>query len=272
MGANRLQRLLFGSADRVLSVRLASWNETEAQGYRVEKPSGEFIKTPDPKSADAIIETKGALQLDGEGNLRGQVHVVFTGQDALQRRLAGSDKDDAGRRKALVDEVKSWLPPSSTAEFTDLNKWDQSAEPVRAEFAINIPGYASSTGRRLLAPLGIFHLNRQHAFQNAKRIHPVYFPYPYQQVDEIEVQLPAGLKVESLPKPLSQQAPFGRYEISFKGEGGRLLIRRQMTMDGIIFRTESYPELRIFYNGIRSGDEQQAVLQNNVAADSSDRK
>lgn len=204
--------------------------------------------------------------------MRGQVHVVFTGQEALQRRLAGSDKDDAGRRKALVDEVKSWLPPSSTAELTDLNKWDQSAEPVRAEFAINIPGYASSTGRRLLAPLGIFHLNRQHAFQNAKRIHPVYFPYPYQQVDEIEVQLPAGLKVESLPKPLSQQAPFGRYEISFKGEGGRLLIRRQMTMDGIIFRTESYRELRIFYNGIRSGDEQQAVLQNNVAADSSDRK
>jgi hypothetical protein len=246
---------------------LLPWNETITQGYRVLKSGGEFVTTPDPKSEDAVIERKGSLRLDGEGNLEGRLNVVFTGQEALERRQAGRDDDDLGRRRALVDEIKGWLPADSSVDLAGLNKWEQSAESLRADFTVRVPNYGISTGKRLLAPVGIFQTGQRPVFQNARRIHPVYFHYPFRQVDEIELQLPAGLKVESLPQPRSQTPPFGRYEISSQNDHGVVRINRRVVMDGIIFRTDSYAELRAFYNGMRAGDEQQIVLQSSAGAD-----
>ena len=251
---------------------LLPWNETATEGYRVQHSGGLLITTPDPKSENAVIERKGSFKLDDEGTLEGRLKVIFAGQDALERRQAGRDDDDSGRRKALVDEVKSWLPAGSSVDLTDLNKWEQSAEPLSAEFAIRVPNYGSRTGKRLLAPVGVFQTGQKPKFQSARRIHPVYFPYPYRQVDEIELLLPAGLKVQSLPQPRNQTTPFGHYEISSQNDGGVVRVNRRLVMDRIIFRTDSYPELRAFYNGARAGDEQQIVLQHNAQADSSDHK
>jgi Domain of Unknown Function with PDB structure (DUF3857) len=251
---------------------LLPWNETDTQGYRIAKFGGQLIRTPYPKSGDAVIERKGLLQLDVDGNLQGHLKVIFSGQEALQRRLAGRDDDEAGRRKALVDEVKGWLPPGGTVDLIDLNKWEQSAEPLRAEFVIKAPGYTSGAGTRMLAALGVFQASQKPIFQTVRRSQHVYFPYPYRQIDEIDLLLPNGLRVERLPAPRSQTVPSGGYEISCQLQGDSLRISRRMTMEGIFFKSNDYQQLRAFYNNIRSGDEQQIVLQNTAGADFGDHK
>ena len=131
---------------------------------------------------------------------------------------------------------------------------------------MKVPNYASSTGRRLLAPSGVFQASTKRAFQNAKRVHPVYFPYPYQEVDDVTLRLGPSGKVESLPAPRSQSVPFGSYEASCESRGGTLQLKRKMNMDGIYFTVDHYAALKAFYNTVRAGDEQQIVLQNVSAA------
>jgi hypothetical protein len=251
----------FDPATRFCPYMLLPWEESASQGLRVDKKGATFVGTPQPESGDAILERKATLELDSEGNLQGKVQVTFTGQEALRRRLENRQKDEAGRRKELEDEVKGWLPAEASVELKSASNWEGSEESLYAEFTVKIQAFASATGRRLLLPLAIFQAKEKSPFQTAKRVHPIYFSYPFQTLDDITLEVPKGYEVESLPTPRSKAFPFGRYEISRRSEGGKLRLERRLVMDGYFFRVEGYSALRVFYDAVRAGDEEQVVLK-----------
>ena len=240
---------------------LLLWDLTRVKGFRVEKEGGVIVAMPEPPSADALTERRATLQLGEDGSLTGKVQVVFHGQDALKRRLAAIEEDKAGRRKQLEEEVKGWFPAGAEVEIEKVSNWEDPEEPLRVESTVEVAEFAVSTGRRLILPLAIFQANEKHPFPHAKRIHPIYFPYPWQEVDEITVQLSEGYKVESLPEKWTSMPRFGGYEISYENQGRTLRLQRRFAMGGILFRVGQYPSLRLCFDAVRRGDEQQVVLQ-----------
>jgi hypothetical protein len=248
-------------ATRFCPFEFLPWEESGTQGLRVDKSGTVFVTTPQPSSAEALLVRKATLQLDSEGNLQGEVQVTFTGQEGLQRRLQNREADEAGRRKALEDEVREHLPAGSTVELTNKPDWERPEEPLRAEFHIKTPNFGSSTGRRLLLPLAVFQANTKYPFQTTKRVHPIYFSYPFQTLDDITLEVPKGYEVESLPAPRSKEFPFCRYGISRRSEGGKLRLERRLVMNGYFFHVQGYSALRVFYDAVRAGDEEQVVLK-----------
>jgi hypothetical protein len=240
---------------------LLPWSEEGASGLEARVLAGGLVTTPPPRSRDAITERKAWLQLDPAGNVEGKVQVSFAGQGALVRRLEYHESDEAGRRKALEDEAKSWLPAGSTVELKTAGSWDQAEEPLRAEFTVKIPSYATITGRRLLLSLSVFQANDKNSFQAAKRVYPIDFSYPYQVNDEVNLQLPAGLKIESAPPARTLEVSYGHYARSYQGQPGALQLQREFVLDGYYFETDLYPSLQSFFNGVRARDEDQTVLQ-----------
>jgi hypothetical protein len=204
----------FDPATRFCPYDLLPWNETASGGIRLEKDSTSFVETPNPQSDEAVIERKASLQMDGEGGLQGKLQVRFTGHEALERRLENPERDEVGRRRALEDEVKGWLPAGSTVMFDSVSKWDDANEDLDANFTLRIANYGAATPRRLLLPLSVFETTTLHVFQNSRRVHPVYFPYPYEELDEVTLLLPADRKVEALPAPRSETTVFGCYKAS----------------------------------------------------------
>jgi len=256
----------FDPASRYCPFNLLPWFETATTGIRVDKNSPGLVEIPAPQSDQAMIERKGSFELDNDGNLQGNVHVRFTGQEALDRRLENSESDEAGRRKEMEDEVKGWLPTGSTVELKGVSNWKESGESLDADLTLKIPRFATSTGRRLLLSSGAFQVNERHAFQSAKRVHPVYFRYPYQEVDEISLRLPPGRKVASLPNPRVQNSSFASYEATSRTQGETVELKRKLVINGILFPVAYYPALRLFFNTVRAGDEQQIVLENATTA------
>ena len=243
-----------------------SWDQAGVLGLRLEKDGGVFVKTPELVSADVVTERKATLQLDAAGTLQGTVAVVFRRQKALWRRLAAINEDEVGRREKLEEEVKGWLPEGATVELENVTGWEGSEEPLRAEFSVEIPNFTVTTGRRLLLPLGLFQVNEKHLFQHAKRVHSVYFGYPWQEKDEVTVQLPAGYQVESMPEARKSTPTFagnqiGRYEINCEAQGRTLRLRRELEVKYFLFPVSYYVALRGFYSSVRAGDEDQVVLQ-----------
>ena len=95
-----------------------------------------------------------------------------------------------------------------------------------------------------------------------KRVHPIYFPYPWQEVDEITVQLPEGYKVGEPPQKADEYAEVRRLpKISHEIQGRTLRLKRRFVMQGTLFPVKYYAHLRVFFNAVRKGDEQQVVLQ-----------
>ena len=256
-------------ATRFCPFGLLSWDQTGVQGIRPSPGEGirlgkdgeGFVKTPTPMGVHAHTGRKAVLHLGEDGSLHGKVELTFTGQEALQRRLDAIEKDEAGARKELEDKVKGWLPAGATVDQQNVTGWEGTEEPLKAEFAVRIPTFGTSTGRRLILPLAIFQANEKHPLPHAKRVHPVYFPYPWQEVDEITVQLPEGYQVESLPKKWTSTPQFGRYEISYENQERTLRLQRRFVLNGYYFPVKDYPNLRLFFDAVRKGDEQQVVLQ-----------
>ena len=90
-------------ATRFCPFGFLSWDQTMVQGIRLAEDGGEFVKTPNPGSADAHTGRKAVLHLGEDGSLHGKVELTFTGQEALQQRLDALKTDEAGARKELED-------------------------------------------------------------------------------------------------------------------------------------------------------------------------
>lgn len=230
-------------------------------GIRLAEDGGTFVKTPEPQPEQGLIQRKAVLKLDGDGGLEGTLEVAYHGLEALERRINYLDEDETGRRQGLEDAIKSLLPASAEVTLKNASGWEATDEPLRAEFHIQIPSMAENTGRRMLVPLGVFHTTTTHPFEHEKRRFAVYFDYPFQQEDDVTIELPEGYQVETLPKPQVTSSNLGGYELVGENSGGKLQVRRRIRLNGYYFPVNQYSSLRSFYSTVRAGDGEQAVLQ-----------
>ena len=147
------------------------------------------------------IHRTGNLKLIPEtGNLEGKLIVTYTGLEAVQRRFEERHQDAIERKKFLEKEVKEYITAASEVELTNKPDWDASSYSLVAEFDLKVQGWASAAGRRSLLPVGIFGAPEKHLFDHAERIHPIYFAFPSQKMDDITVELPDDWKIASVPQ------------------------------------------------------------------------
>ena len=240
---------------------LLPWMETGVVGLRLDRDGGTWIQTPLPMSEQTRMERTAQLKLSGEGDISGKLKVTFTGLAALAWRIDERNEDDASRKKALEDEVKAFIPSGSEAELANSPDWQNGNSPLVAEFDLKVAGWASSAGRRALFPTGLFSASEKHLFEHADRVWPVYFRYPFREIDDFTVELPQGWKVESVPKVVDHDAKAVQYSLTVEDESGVLHIRRALRSDLVMVDKDHYPVLRNFYQLVKTEDEQQAVLQ-----------
>jgi len=237
------------------------WIETNVTGLKLDKDGGKWIVTSLPDSDVSRTEHKGDLKLLEDGSLEGKLTVTWTGLAALRQRVDQRNEDDTSRRKFLEDEAKESIVLGSEVELTNQPNWNSSDSTFTAEFALKVPGFASTAGRKVLLPATLFSANEKHLFEHADRIYPVYFEYPYKKIDELIIELPPGWRTASLPKPVDQDAKAADYKLTVEDQKGLLHIRREIRSDLLIVPKDSYPILRNFYQSVRAQDDQQIVLQ-----------
>jgi len=237
------------------------WEETDAGGIRVDSFATKLETTPLPESKDAVTRRTAEFHLDAEGNLDGKLSVSYEGQEALRRRLKAIDQDETERRKELEDEVQHLLAQGGSAKLLSTEGWTASGAPLKAQFEIQVPSFASRAGQRLMMPVAIFHSSGQHPFASTRRVNPVYFDYPTESYEEVKLELPPGLEIESLPSTTRIEKGPTVYESSSARQGNVLQLKRTLKMTVYYVPTDRYSVLKQFYEQIRAGDEQQAVLK-----------
>lgn len=236
------------------------WSATGVSALRLDESGGEFAKTPIAVSTDAVIQRMANTRLDEEGRLEGRIEVLFEGHEASIRRLDAIATDETGRRQRIEREIQAWLPTGAVFELDELAGMDASAGSLRATGTVEIADFGVSTGRRLIVPLDLFSVKRSHPFPASSRVHPVYYRFPYQHTDEVTIQIPAGMAVESVPKPEDVDVDVGAYSCAIQASEKGLHLRRVLSLRGVFYPVSYYPQLRSFFDMVRTGDQQQAVL------------
>jgi hypothetical protein len=238
------------------------WYETGISALRPTKQGAVYMQIPGTASATSVTERKVDLTLDMNGVLTGTLTVRYTGERAFSRRENAHDEDAEGKKKLITDEVKEWLPSTAKFELTSITGWDDANVPLEVQGKLTLHGMGEAVGRRLLLPIGLYEAGQRQLFDASARKQDIYFHYPYEDVDDIMIQLPVGAKADSLPPPQVLD-PGGslKYEISAKQDGNSLQVHRKLVVGGILYPAGSYSEIRKFFATAKSNDEQQLVLQ-----------
>ena len=246
---------------------LLSWPETGVKGLRLDKDGGTWVTTTLPMSSDSRIERKADMKLMADtGSLEGKLTVTFAGLEALWRRIEERNEDATNRKKFLEDQVKEYIPVGIDVDLANQPDWASSTPTLVAEFDLKVPGWASGAGRRALLPVGLFGGPEKHAFEHATRVHPIYFSYPSSRLDDVTIDLPLGWQVSSLPAVPDLDAKAAVYTLKVENNKGTLHLTRRLKMDLVMVDQKLYPTLRNFFQAVRTGDEQQIVLQPGATA------
>jgi Domain of Unknown Function with PDB structure (DUF3857) len=260
------QDMYFDPGAKFVPYGLLPWEETGVKGLRLEKDGGSWFITPFPPSKDSLIERTAKLKMTETGELEGTVQLKFTGLEGWTRRVEERNQDDPARKKFLEDELKADIPAAVDVELANKPDWSGTEEPLVAEFTLKMEGWASAAGRRALFPVGLFAAPEKHMFEHANRVNPICFEYSYSKKDDVTVQLPLGWKVASVPAKQDKDAKAAQYTLTVEENKGEVHIERKLRSDLYMLGKESYPSLRIFFQAVRSLDEQQIVLQPGAAA------
>jgi len=240
---------------------MLSWVETNVVGLKLDKDGGKWITTSLPECDASRTERKGDLKLLDDGSLEGKLTVTWTGLEGMWRRIEQRNEDEASRKKFLEDDVKNSIALGSEVELTKQPDWKSSDTAFTAEISLRVPGFASSAGRKVLLPASLFAASEKHMFDHSDRVHPVYFQFLSEKIDDITIDLPLGWKTTTLPKPIHEDAKVLEYKLNVEEQKGVLHIRRELRSDVLMVPKDYYQSLRNFYQVVRADDEQQILLQ-----------
>src|ERR1051325_8341540 len=244
---------------------LMRWMRTGTAAMDMADP-GQLIATPGAAEDSAYMSRTAELKLDPEGGVKGEVRVEFHGMDALERRLSALDTDEAGRKKELEDEVKSWLPAHAKVDMTAAVGWEDEYNPLTAVFNVEVPEFASAAGKRLMFPTSLFQPKQKRVLKTGTRKFPVYYNYAFSESDHMNLQLPEGYTLETLASPQTAATKFARYTPNAATTGSYVNLDRSLKFNGVFFQPDRYEELRDFFAKVQAGDELQTVVRQSSSA------
>jgi Domain of Unknown Function with PDB structure (DUF3857) len=237
------------------------WPETAVQGLRLDKDGGAWVATTVPDSTVSNITRKADLKMTDQGGLEGKVTVTFSGLEALSMRLELRNEDETTRTKYIEDVVREFIPVGIDVDLKNKPDWSSSSPTLVGEFEIKVQGWASAAGHRALIPVGLFGAPEKHVFEHSARVHPIYFDFPTGRIDDVTIELPLDWKVNSVPPGHKDEGRVCSFNTTAENNKGILHLTRNLNINALVLDTKYYGALRKFFQMVKTGDEQQIVVQ-----------
>jgi Domain of Unknown Function with PDB structure (DUF3857) len=246
---------------RYCPFELLPWSLTGAGGMLVDVVNPRMMNTPEPKSNEAVSRTVGSLKLNEEGTLKGMLTVSYEGQEALSERQWAIGEDELKRREHLEDSMKRLLRMEATVKLLSVDGWEKTGEPLKIEYEIEVPGYATPAGQRLVIPLGVLHTMDKNPFSSPRRTHEVYFEFPTDSFEEIAIELPPGMQAEGLPVNDKVDAGAVTYQLVAKSDASVLRITRSRRIGAYNIGVGQYQVLRKYFENVLAEDSRQVAIR-----------
>jgi hypothetical protein len=224
------------------------------------------VNTPVPASTEGVIARNADLEVDADGAISGTLRLDIEGQEGALLRKEKHREDEVGRTKDIEGQVKEWLPLGASFEITKVANWDDNTQPVHIEGTVKLPSFGSAAARRMIMPLELFQTPQIASFTPEKRANAVYFHYPFEEIDDIKLRMPAGYKAGSLPPDRKLNLGAVAYDISVTGQDSAVEVKRHLVVSGVLFTKDEYATLRRFFGTVKTDDNAQMVLQNAQSA------
>jgi hypothetical protein len=219
---------------------------------------GEIVHTKVYSDEGNLQEYKATVRVNSEGGIVGSLEGKYEGlqYDGKYNWDKVTDEEKRTAYKERWDYINGLM-----IESINLN--DNKTDIFFTEkLIINASNYATKIGDDLLLCANVFNQSQYIPSRIPNRRQELFIGEGYKDIDHLDIVLPEGYQVESLPKDTTVESKFGSYSISFKVlaenkiEYNRNLIIRKGT-----YPPEDYKAYRSFRKRIAKLDKSKILLK-----------
>ncbi len=228
----------------------------------VDEDGGKLVRTPKYGLNENTAIRKVYARLNSEGTLKVNSITNYTGlqQDDLHGMINNLSKE----------KVKEYLERDLDFATYDIDRFEykenKSVLPVINEaLDITVSNYATISGRRLFIVPNVMTRSHRKPVKDDQRKYDVILNYEFRDIDSVEIEIPEGYTVESLPANVTVTSQFGKYSITSKLNGNKITCFRIAEQYSGRFPAASYNEMVKYYEDVYKADRAKMVLVKNEA-------
>lgn len=238
------------SAPNLLPIRTVNW---KGRIIYDDKNSDWVDLIPKKYSLD---ENYVSISFDDEMEVFGMMRTKYTNQNGLNYRSRNNHLKD--------DTVIETLENKYKIEIEDLkisNKEDVLKPLIRAIKFTGEDLVEEINGKIYISPL-FFLTAKINPFKLKERKFPVDFGVPLKDKNTINIKIPAGYKVESLPENLGigMSSNLAVFRYKAVANSSKITVVAQLQINKAIITPEYYQELKMFYTKLIEKQTQKIVL------------
>jgi transglutaminase-like putative cysteine protease len=226
----------------------------------VTENGGEFSSTPAWPFEKNVTKTKTNVEILNSGSAKIINETYHEGDRHDMIRGMKKNYSQTEIEKAFLEQFEL-----SVKELLNLELAASPDQPnglIKYELISN--KYGSKAGKRFFIPLNPIHKFGRKLKKIEHRIHPIVIKDGYVEENEISIQLPENISLESFPKErIEFNSPYGSYQLELISEAGKLQYVRKIVIKPIDIPASEYNALRNFYKKILKADNTKIVALDN---------
>lgn len=246
---------LLDATDKFLPLGMLPQRCINEKGLAVSKDGFQWVNLQPTLKTKTVIAADLALAESGE--LKGLLKIDNSGYNSVDARKSYVSKGE----KEYVQTVAKGKPWTITkSEFQNVK---ESHLPFKETHEVTVNEHITEAGGTIYLSPFVLERMDQNPFKSDKRIYPIDFGHPYDEVYLVKILVPDGYTIDEMPKPKAIGLPgnIARYSYNSSQTGNTINVTSTLSINKGLFVPEEYPNLREFYNQIVAKQAEQIVLK-----------
>lgn len=241
------------AAPNILPMRDLNWT---GRLIRPDSSSEEIKLVPKNLSKETISII---AKIAANGSASGKLKHSRTDYEGLYFR----NKYGAVAQSDYLENLENKYPGLKIAAYTsDLDS--NTAKPITESFDFTSDNVAEIIDNKIYVDPLLFYTLEKNPFVLEERELPVYYGYPFQVKHSINLEIPDGYAIESLPKIIkvvTGQDPFGTFTFNISATENKIQIVASQEITAPMVATHLYGSLKDFYKKMIEKQNEKIVLK-----------
>ncbi|MFB3389586.1 DUF3857 domain-containing protein [Flavobacterium sp. LAR06] len=198
-------------------------------------------------------------KLDASGKVEGKVRVQRTDYDAYSFRVQNANKN----QENYLEKYEAELGDLKISNYVIQNKETNLVNPIIENFSFSSDNQSEIIGDKIFVNPLLFFTKSKNPFTQEKRQMAIYFGYPTQEKINLNLDIPEGYIVESMPKPIriSSEDKEIVYIFNISNEGNKIQISCVKEINSSIFAADEYAGLKDIFQKMLASQNEKIVLK-----------
>lgn len=241
------------TSPNILPLNVLNWN-------------GRLIKSDGSSKEIDLMPSKASREnfsittiINANGKIDGKIRVQRTDYDAYKFRVQNATRN----QENYIEKLEQELGDLKISDYSINNKSTNLSDPISESFAFETNNFVESIGGKLFISPMLFYTQTKNPFVQEKRQMGIYFGYPSQKKFLINIEIPEGYAVETLPTPgrFSLQDNSIVVMMNVVNEGNKIQFSFSKEINNSIFVSEDYESLKVIFQKMISSQNQKIVLK-----------